>query len=552
MPKLTAESSGHDIKGSATFVKYQKYKFEIFAFVFLAILASFILFYNLGAMPVQGYDEGFYALMAKDTGLYGAIPKINGVVWLQKPPLGVWFIALSSHVLGYSAFSLRLPSVIFAVGSILLLFLLGKKIASLWTGFFAALIFLISPIFLHPYHMARSGDLDTMMLFATIAAFLFYVYSWKNPKMLVVSGAMIGLGFMLRGSPILIIGFIIVLHAIITRKHQSAPFKYWILWIVAAGAIAIPWHLYALVTHPSEFINFYIHSNFFGRIFSVVDEHSGSALFYHDFIKQQLGSLFIFLYIAIIWLLKKSWKGDSKSLLILLWIIVPIAVLSIMETKTFWYVIPMLPAIFLSIAILVKDILNSRFPNFITFIAFFVQLFWLLNIPANIAGWELEQRITVLEILLVLSLIIFLFSFIKRFRKYNLSISQIFMFLIIIVFAYNGAIVSAKTILSPIQDPSIKLIAEIGQKKGAKNILVSSQEHSWPPSWLSPQAGYYLNVEYSLQAQYVQTESLIDKIEQTKSRWIIADQSAFQLLQTHYESPEVVFRNDNIFFVELK
>jgi 4-amino-4-deoxy-L-arabinose transferase-like glycosyltransferase len=65
---------------------------------------------------------------------------INGIRWLEKPPLHYWLVALSYLVLGESAFATRLPIALAMVGLVLLLYEFGRRFFSERAGFYAGLV----------------------------------------------------------------------------------------------------------------------------------------------------------------------------------------------------------------------------------------------------------------------------------------------------------------------------------------------------------------------------------------------------------------------------
>ncbi len=532
-------------------MKFWKTKSELFAFCALFLIASFILFYNLGASPVHDWDEGFYALMAKDTGRYGAIPSINGLLWLEKPPLGVWLISLSFHIFGFSAFSLRLSSAIFAFASVLLCFLLGKKLISTWGGFFASIMLLISPLFVYPQHMARSGDLDTMLLFSTIGAFLFYVYSWKNPKMIIGSGAMLGLGLMFRGSPMVIIGFIIALHALLIRKQHIITWKYWVLWCVSAALIAVPWHLYAFISYPNEFIHVYLSSSFLGRAFGVIQGHSGPIHYYLDFILWLLAHLTLVFVMSMFWLFRKSYKKNPESLLITLWFIVIFCIISFMKTKLFWYTMPLLPAIFLSITLFIKDLFTFRHEKYIYAATGLFWVAWLADVPKNLLHWNFERRAIVLVLVCIISYAVYVL--IKRnYHVSSLRISHLLLISIVLVFVGNGAIRSTKNIVFPSTDLPIKQLARELSDRRIADVSVLVPEYGWIHGWLLPQVEWYLNVENHVNAHFIASENIARQVKYLNSGWIVVDAEDLRLLDDEPLTYTIDFASGNLLVLRIE
>lgn len=101
----------------------------------ILILAGFNLFFNLGAYPVNDWDEARHGVSA-----FEMIHNHNYInvtfggkteYWNLKPPLGIWLIALSYKVFGTNVFALRFPSAFAALLTIFLTVFFGAKI--IWT-----------------------------------------------------------------------------------------------------------------------------------------------------------------------------------------------------------------------------------------------------------------------------------------------------------------------------------------------------------------------------------------------------------------------------------
>ena len=77
------------------------------------LLALSLLFFlpKLG-MPFLDPDEGLYATIAQEMLGDGdwVIPHVNGLPYLEKPPLYFWLTALAFRVAGPSEWATRLPS----------------------------------------------------------------------------------------------------------------------------------------------------------------------------------------------------------------------------------------------------------------------------------------------------------------------------------------------------------------------------------------------------------------------------------------------------------
>ena len=141
----------------------ERYK-TLFIFLVLTILCSIPLFYNLGAVGAQMWDESRNGINALEM-LYDKhfmVTHYDGEpdMWNTKPPLFIWVIALCMKFFVSTVLSLRLPSARSALVIVLYSFWFSKKHLNDWkSGFFSGLILVTSVGFIY-YHVAMNGDFD--------------------------------------------------------------------------------------------------------------------------------------------------------------------------------------------------------------------------------------------------------------------------------------------------------------------------------------------------------------------------------------------------------
>src|SRR5213078_4453920 len=103
----------------------------------LAVSVPFI-FAKLG-MPLLDPDEGLYASIAREMLERGdwVIPHINGVPYLEKPPLYFWLTAFTFALFGYSEWAVRLWSALSTLGAVLLTWRIGLHLYGRRAGLLA-------------------------------------------------------------------------------------------------------------------------------------------------------------------------------------------------------------------------------------------------------------------------------------------------------------------------------------------------------------------------------------------------------------------------------
>jgi len=109
----------------------------------LMLLATFLLkLRHLDHTALNHWDEVFHAVVARNLLKHPLKPTLVDVpylpfqgghwdeshLWLHKPTLPLWQIALAFAVLGINTFALRLPSAILSTGAACLTYLIGKEV----------------------------------------------------------------------------------------------------------------------------------------------------------------------------------------------------------------------------------------------------------------------------------------------------------------------------------------------------------------------------------------------------------------------------------------
>lgn len=110
--------------------------------------------------------------------------KNNGApsLYNTKPPLVIWLQALSIQLLGPGELAIRLPSALAALLTVLLLLLFAHRtLGDLRVGIVATLVLVTTAGYVRN-HVARSGDLDAVLIFWIVAySLLAFHYLLKDP-----------------------------------------------------------------------------------------------------------------------------------------------------------------------------------------------------------------------------------------------------------------------------------------------------------------------------------------------------------------------------------
>lgn len=141
--------------------------------------------------PTLGGDEGSQGLDAIKV-LEGEITNPFSTGWLGVPTLSFYFKALSIGALGNTIFALRLPWVLVGTASVLILFLLVRRLAGLTVALVTAALF---ATYHYHIHFSRLGSVQVAdILFVTLMLlFIYRGYDSRRPLEWAFAGIAIGI-----------------------------------------------------------------------------------------------------------------------------------------------------------------------------------------------------------------------------------------------------------------------------------------------------------------------------------------------------------------------
>mgnify|MGYP000878528935 CR=1 FL=1 len=222
----------------------------------LLVVACFFVLY-LGPIwqrPLYIPDETRYAEIPREMIASGdfIVPRLNGLLYFEKPVLGYWMNAAAMMVFGEVPGAVRIMGALCTLLSALLIWLLCRRAGEEKAGRVAAMVFLLSGLV---FAVGTYGVLDAhLSLFVMLAMTAFYyAYTeknlWKQAGYLVVAGVGVGLAFLVKG----LLGFVLPAAAIVPFLLWQREWKrlFTLPWIplIAALAVLAPW---AIAVHRAE------------------------------------------------------------------------------------------------------------------------------------------------------------------------------------------------------------------------------------------------------------------------------------------------------------
>ncbi|OGT22454.1 MAG: hypothetical protein A3C55_00395 [Gammaproteobacteria bacterium RIFCSPHIGHO2_02_FULL_42_13] len=318
--------------------------------LFLTVLFGVLYSLFLGHYALMSPDEGRYAEIGREmmTSGHYLVPRLNHVLYFEKPPLFYWLTALSLKLFGLNEWGARLWSVIFSIIGCLITYIVAHVYYDRKTGLFAAGILGTSLLYFTIGHMVTIDMTVSIFITATLAAFLLGIQTPIGLKrrgyfylaalcaaLAVLTKGLIGFAF-----PIMIIGLWIIL------LNKWAELKTWYLptTILIALLIAAPWHIYMQTKYPI-FFNFYFITQQFSRYATTSAQRQEPFYFYT--ITFLLGffpwSVFVIQSIYHAWPRWKHRHQRSIEIFLLIWFFSILLFFSFSQSQLIPYIIPLFP-----------------------------------------------------------------------------------------------------------------------------------------------------------------------------------------------------------------
>ncbi len=315
-------------------------------------LAGFSLAVGLGNHHLIDPDEGRNASIGLEMATTGdlLLPRLNDLPFLDKPPLFFMAEAFSIGIFGASEFAARLPSLLFAWGTVALTAWFGAFLFGRGTAWIAGLACATSPLAIA---MARTAIFDSMLsFFIVLAVIAFYraieegetpVRHERFPRWNLLAWGAMALGMLTKGPVAVVIPLLIVVPFALWRRRSRA------VWHVAGGglhlAIVVPWVL-AVEHRVPGFVHYALVTETWQRFTTDELHRTGPVWYFLPFLLAGSFPWILMVLSAGIGRWKKVLPAHRPALVFLaLWVLLPLAFFSLSQSKRPQYILPLVPAV---------------------------------------------------------------------------------------------------------------------------------------------------------------------------------------------------------------
>lgn len=323
----------------------------------LVLVGVFLFLYvlPLGVRPLVIPDETRYGEIPREmlASHDWIVPRLNGLRYFEKPPLGYWLNAVAIRAFGENAFALRFPSAV-AVGlTALLLFVWVRRFTDdKETPILAATVFLLS---FEVLAVGTFGVLDSVLsLFTTGTIILFHVAYAAGPSrqrtvLLILTGAACALAFLTKGFLALVMPVLVIVPFMIWEGRYKTLLRMTWLPLGIAVLLVLPWAV-AIHWREPDFWHYFFWVEHVDRFLSPSGgQHPESLWFYIPFL---LGGAMPWtpLVGTIVQGLRRSNRRQQAMRLAACWLTVPFIFFSVCSGKLGTYILPCFPPLAFLIA----------------------------------------------------------------------------------------------------------------------------------------------------------------------------------------------------------
>ncbi len=332
--------------------------------VLVAFVAALLFGIMLGSRELGVPDEARYSEIPRQmvaTGHY-ITPRLDGVLYFEKPPLFYWLQTLSIRAFGLSEWSMRFWTAFFAVLGCVSVYVVGRSLYGRRAGFLSALVLGTSLLYFGMGHVVTLDMTVSVLLSLTLFAFLF---AHREPPGLrrrlgmwaaftlaalaTLTKGLIGIVF-----PMMAIGLWIIAlwdWSILRRMYLPTGFALFLL-------VAAPWHILVQLKHPT-FLHYYFIRQHFERYLTHVAHRYQPFWYFLPILLAGILPWSAFIVQGLRFNLVPAWRdraAHAETLLLAIWVGSIFAFFSASDSKLVPYILPVFPPL----AILIGRYLDAR------------------------------------------------------------------------------------------------------------------------------------------------------------------------------------------------
>jgi 4-amino-4-deoxy-L-arabinose transferase-like glycosyltransferase len=313
-----------------------------------ALLAAAALLFtaNASRLSLPSLDDCFYARKGVEMARSGNLATVtwNGNATFQNPPLQIWILARAFQLFGKNDLAARLPSILMALGLLLGVLTIGRRLWGDPEAETAAALLLLSPFFVNH---ARRAMLDMPLAFWVVLAMLAIILGRTDPRRLMLVSVPLGAAILTKSVLGLLPLFVVAGAVLIDGELRASVRNRWLLAGVALGlAIGASWPVQQWLAHGPRAVEEHFVTEIAARSTAGGFDVRRLLLGYPAALLGSYQPVILLAVCALPALVRRGAPPGSR--LIAAWFVVPIALYSLSSARSPRYLFPTLPAMALA------------------------------------------------------------------------------------------------------------------------------------------------------------------------------------------------------------
>lgn len=322
------------------------------------LLAAIVFYWGLGDIALMSFNEARRAIPAGNMFASGdwLLPRINGELYLSKPPLLYWLSAGFAHLFGgANEWAVRLPSALAAGAIAWAAYRYALRLFGAWPALFTLQLLVANAGFAMFARRAEIEMLLTALCSGALLAALHYACGAGDKRWLRLSYLLLGLALLTKG-PLALLFVTLPLLAIGLYRREA---RYWDTlrdpwgWAICL-VVGLSW--YAAVTWQLGF-------------------HTWQAIVHKDMVNKMHGAAAEPFYNYVLWLTSdffpasllllvrpratwQRWKGQRDTVTLLLAVALPFVIYTLFSDKHAKYLLPIYPLLAMLLGLRLGELLE--------------------------------------------------------------------------------------------------------------------------------------------------------------------------------------------------
>jgi len=314
----------------------------------LSLLAVCVIWFgNTGYRLLGEPDEGRYAEIPREMLASGdwVTPRLNGIPYLEKPPLQYWATALAYSAFGLEHWVSRLWAVTLGLLGVMATYMTARTLWSTRAAEFAALILVSCPLYFIVGHINTLDIGLSFFMNAALACFLMAERAtlgnirrhWMWACWLALAG-----GFLQKGLVALVLpAATLAIYALVYREWQLWRRLHLVAGLLIVAVLCVPW-LVLVSRHNPDFLQFFFIHEHFARFTTTV--HSRGEPWWYFIVILSIGVLpWIGTMLRSLFADSPASTGLNVPVLLAIWVATQLAFFSLSGSKLATYIVSAVP-----------------------------------------------------------------------------------------------------------------------------------------------------------------------------------------------------------------